>query len=313
MKVKVDVFSGFLGAGKTLLIKRLISSGAYNENIAIIENEFGEVSIDSLILRETNIKIREINSGCICCEVTGDFKKACIEVIEKYKPDRIIIEPSGVAKLTDIIKVFKDIELRDKVAIDNLITVINPEKYYSYITNFKEFYIDQIKNAKKIVISRVENIDKESLSKIENNIKSINSRSEIIKKPYINLKASDIFNESLNNEKLKIENSNFKASLKGIIKEKTSAKDIFESYAIYPKDIFSKAELKSKFNFISSSKAYGDVIRAKGIIRLKEGTCGQFDFAGDEFEVREMNNKIDSVISFIGVNLNKEELKKFFS
>ncbi|VYU40170.1 GTP-binding protein [Clostridium tertium] len=313
MKVKVDVFSGFLGAGKTLLIKRLISSGAYNENIAIIENEFGEVSIDSLILRDTNIKIREINSGCICCEVTGDFKKACIEVIEKYKPDRIIIEPSGVAKLTDIIKVFKDIELRDKVAIDNLITVINPEKYYSYITNFKEFYIDQIKNAKKIVISRVENIDKESLSKIENNIKSINSRSEIIKKPYINLKASDIFNESLNNEKLKIENSNFKASLKGIIKEKTSAKDIFESYAIYPKDIFSKAELKSKFNFISSSKAYGDVIRAKGIIRLKEGTCGQFDFAGDEFEVREMNNKIDSVISFIGVNLNKEELKKFFS
>ncbi|MBS5937403.1 GTP-binding protein [Clostridium sp.] len=312
MKVKIDIFSGFLGAGKTLLIKKLISTGAYKENIAIIENEFGEVSIDSLILRDTNIKIREINSGCICCEVTGDFKEACIEVIEKYKPDRIIIEPSGVAKLTDIIKVFKEVDLRDKVVIENLITVINPEKYDSYITNFKDFYIDQIKNAKKIVISRVEKVDNLKIDKIIKSIRSINSKSEIIKKPYNELNSNEILN-SLNYEKLKIENSSFKASLKGIAREKSTAKDIFESYAIYPKNIFSKAELNAKFNFIASSKAYGDIIRAKGVINLREGTYGQFDYAGEEFELREMKNKIESVISFIGVNLNKEELKKFFS
>ncbi|TGY43826.1 GTP-binding protein [Clostridium sartagoforme] len=312
MKVKIDIFSGFLGAGKTLLIKKLISTGAYKENIAIIENEFGEVSIDSLILRDTNIKIREINSGCICCEVTGDFKEACIEVIEKYKPDRIIIEPSGVAKLTDIIKVFKEVDLRDKVVIENLITVINPEKYDSYITNFKDFYIDQIKNAKKIVISRVEKVDNLKIDKIIKSIRSINSKSEIIKKPYNELNSNEILS-SLNYEKLKIENSSFKASLKGIAREKSTAKDIFESYAIYPKNIFSKAELNAKFNFIASSKAYGDIIRAKGVINLREGTYGQFDYAGEEFELREMKNKIESVISFIGVNLNKEELKKFFS
>lgn len=312
MKVKIDIFSGFLGAGKTLLIKKLISTGAYKENIAIIENEFGEVSIDSLILRDTNIKIREINSGCICCEVTGDFKEACIEVIEKYKPDRIIIEPSGVAKLTDIIKVFKKVDLRDKVVIENLITVINPEKYDSYINNFKDFYIDQIKNAKKIVISRVEKVDNLKIDKIEKSIRSINSKSEIIKKPYNELNSNEILS-SLNYEKLKIENSSFKASLKGIARERSTAKDIFDSYAIYPKNIFSKAELNAKFKFIASSKAYGDIIRAKGVINLREGTYGQFDYAGEEFELREMKNKIESVISFIGVNLNKEELKKFFS
>ena len=312
MKVKIDIFSGFLGAGKTLLIKKLISTGAYKENIAIIENEFGEVSIDSLILRDTNIKIREINSGCICCEVTGDFKEACIEVIDKYKPDRIIIEPSGVAKLTDIIKVFKESDLRDKVVIENLITVINPEKYDSYITNFKDFYIDQIKKAKKIVISRVEKVDNLKIDKIEKSIRSINSKSEIIKKPYNELNNNEILS-SLNYQKLKIENSSFKASLKGIARERSTAKDIFESYAIYPKNIFSKAELNAKFKFIASSKAYGDIIRAKGVINLREGTYGQFDYAGEEFELREMKNKIESVISFIGVNLNKEELKKFFS
>lgn len=312
MRVKIDIFSGFLGAGKTLLIKKLISTGAYKENIAIIENEFGEVSIDSLILRDTNIKIREINSGCICCEVTGDFKEACIEVIEKYKPDRIIIEPSGVAKLTDIIKVFKEVDLRDKVVIENLITVINPEKYDSYITNFKDFYIDQIKNAKKIVISRVEKVDNLKIDKIVKSIRSINSKSEIIKKPYNELNSNEILN-SLNYEKLKIENSSFKASLKGIVKERSTAKDVFESYAIYPKNIFSKAELNAKFRFIASSKAYGDIIRAKGVINLREGNYGQFDYAGEVFELREMKNNIESVISFIGVNLNKEELKKFFS
>lgn len=312
MKVKIDIFSGFLGAGKTLLIKKLISTGAYKENIAIIENEFGEVSIDSLILRDTNIKIREINSGCICCEVTGDFKEACIEVIDKYKPDRIIIEPSGVAKLTDIIKVFKESDLRDKVVIENLITVINPEKYDSYINNFKDFYIDQIKNAKKIVISRVEKVDNLKIDKIEKSIRSINSKSEIIKKPYNELNSNEILS-SLNYEKLKIENSSFKASLKGIARERSTAKDIFDSYAIYPKNIFSKAELNAKFKFIASSKAYGDIIRAKGVINLREGIYGQFDYAGEEFELREMKSKIESVISFIGVNLNKEELKKFFS
>ena len=154
MKVKVDIYSGFLGAGKTFLMKKLINEGIYENNIAIIENEFGEVSIDGEILRESNIEVKEINSGCICCEVTGDFKEGIFEVINKYNPSRILIEPSGVAKLTDILKVFKDEEISEKVKLENVITVIDPEKFDSYIENFKSFYEDQIRNTKKIVLSR---------------------------------------------------------------------------------------------------------------------------------------------------------------
>ena len=161
MKIKIDIYSGFLGAGKTFLMKKLITEGAYEKNIAIIENEFGEVSIDAAILRQSSIEVKEINSGCICCQVTGDFKEAVLEVIEKYNPDRIIVEPSGVAKLTDIIKVFREGKLKEKSEVDNIITVIDPEKLDMYINNFKDFYEDQILNTKKIVLSRVQKLDYE--------------------------------------------------------------------------------------------------------------------------------------------------------
>ena len=178
--IKVDIFSGFLGAGKTYLIKKLIENNIYNESVAIIENEFGEVSIDALVLKDTNIKIKEINSGCICCEVTGDFKEAVLEVINNYHVERIIIEPSGVAKLSDILKVFKEKELKNAVKVDNVITVIDPNKFDLYINNFKDFYKDQIVNAKNIVISRSEKAKEELLLDVKGKIRKINSSIKII-------------------------------------------------------------------------------------------------------------------------------------
>lgn len=310
MKTKIDIFSGFLGAGKTFLIKKLINEGAYNENIAIIENEFGEVSIDALILRDSNIKVKEINSGCICCEVTGDFKEAILEVINKYNPSRIIIEPSGVAKLTDIIKIFKESKLRDKVEIDNIITVIDPEKFDMYFKNFKDFYEDQILNTKKIVLSRTQNIKSNDLDNIITKIKRVNKRAEIISYDWQKIKGIDILDKIEFNSLNINEYKGIKPRLKII--ETSKAKDVFESFAIYPSCNYSKLELISKFKFISSSRSFGDVIRAKGVIRLKDDTFGQFDFVKDEFEIRKINNSISSVISFIGVNLNKKEIEKLF-
>ncbi|MDV4149663.1 GTP-binding protein [Clostridium sp. AL.422] len=310
MKIKIDIFSGFLGAGKTFLIKKLINEGAYNENIAIIENEFGEVSIDALILRDSNIKVKEINSGCICCEVTGDFKEAILEVINKYNPSRLIVEPSGVAKLTDIIKIFKEPKLKEKIQIDNIITVIDPEKFDTYFKNFKDFYEDQILNTKKIVISRAQNLEKENLDNILMKIKKINKKAVIISEDWRKIKGINIlYNEESNNININ-EYSGIKAKLRTI--ESTKAKDVFESFAIYPNDKFSKLELLSKFKFISTTSSFGDVIRAKGVVKLKDNSFGQFDFVKDEFEIRKINNSRSSVISFIGVNLNKKEIEKLF-
>ncbi|MBM6839191.1 GTP-binding protein, partial [Clostridium saudiense] len=147
MKVKVDIFSGFLGAGKTRLIKKLINDKYYREKIAIVENEFGEVSIDGAILRETNTVITEINSGCICCQVSGNFKKAILNIINNYEVDRLIIEPTGVAKLSELKRVFEEKDLNKVAEIDKLITVVDGERFYIYLNNFRKFFVDQIKAA----------------------------------------------------------------------------------------------------------------------------------------------------------------------
>lgn len=309
MKVKIDIFSGFLGAGKTFLIKKLIKDGAYEDNIAIIENEFGEVSIDALILKESNIEIKEINSGCICCEVTGDFKNAILEVIEKYKPSRVIIEPSGVAKLSDILKVFKEEKLKDKVYVDNVITVIDPQKFDLYINNFKDFYEDQIIYSKKIILSRTQKIKKENLDEIILKINKISKKSIILTECWNFMDNSEILG-SISPKNIN-ENKTMKPKLRVI--EKNNAKDTFETFAIYPEKEISKAELVSKFKFISSSNVFGEVLRAKGIVKLTDGSLGQFDFVKDEFEIRKINNSEGTVISFIGVRLNKKEIEDLFN
>lgn len=145
MKVKVDIFSGFLGAGKTMLIKKLINEKLSSDKIVIIENEFGQVGIDGSILKRTNIKVKEINAGCICCSIFGDFKKAILEIILEYKPSRLIIEPSGVAKLSEILNVFKEPDIKEQVAVNMVMAVVDVLKYEVYIANFNEFYSDQIK------------------------------------------------------------------------------------------------------------------------------------------------------------------------
>lgn len=309
MKIKVDIYSGFLGAGKTMLMKKLIKDNVYEGNVAIIENEFGEVSIDGAILRESDIEVTEINAGCICCQVTGDFKKAILEVIEKYNPERILIEPSGVAKLTEVINIFKSNEIEEKVEIDNIITVIDSERFDRYLFNFKEFYSNQIANTKKIVLSRTQNVKDEDVEKVVKTISKINPKALIVKDNWDNINGKEILTLSRDSSVSIKGNRALKGRLR---KESVKEENNFESFAVYLNRKTSKEELFSKFKFISSCSSYGEVLRAKGIVKLMDGSHGQFDFVKDEFVIRSIKAESSSVISFIGVNLNKDELGKIF-
>ena len=178
---KVDIFSGFLGAGKTTLIKKLIADGYNGCKLVLIENEFGQIGIDGGFLKESGINITEMNSGCICCSLVGDFGTALQDVIEQFAPDRILIEPSGVGKLSDVVAAVKRVEGTE---ICGTVTVIDASKCRIYLKNFKEFYENQIKYAGTIILSRTGNISQEKLDQAVALIREINDHSQIITTPW---------------------------------------------------------------------------------------------------------------------------------
>ena len=178
---KIDIISGFLGAGKTTLIKKLIKEALGGEKVVLIENEFGEIGIDGGFLKEAGIEITEMNSGCICCTLVGDFGAALRDVITKYSPDRIIIEPSGVGKLSDVIKAVADVKKDfDDVELNSFITVADAGKTTMYMKNFGEFFNDQIENANTIVLSRTSKTPESKLEKAVAAIKEHNDKAVII-------------------------------------------------------------------------------------------------------------------------------------
>ena len=159
---KIDIISGFLGAGKTTLIKKLLREGFQNEKLVLIENEFGEIGIDGGFLKEAGVQITEMNSGCICCSLVGDFSKALSEVLELYHPDRVIIEPSGVGKLSDVMNAVKDV-LNDTIVLNSYTAVVDVKKCKMYMKNFGEFFNNQIENAKAIILSRTQEVSQDKL------------------------------------------------------------------------------------------------------------------------------------------------------
>lgn len=316
MKAIVDIFSGFLGSGKTMLIKKLLNENAYGKNTVIIENEFGEVSIDGAILKECNLKIKEINAGCICCQVSGDFGDSVLEVIRKYEPENIIIEPSGVAKLSEILKILEQIKFIDKIEIRNVFTLIDVNNYNIYLENFKEFYLDQIKNANKIVISRTQFVDRKIVDEVNLSLQRLNRNAIIFSDYWDNLKKEDFMKNLKINEKVKKLNLSNKSNIKEFRKEfkrNHNANDLFESYPIHIDKFISAKELEHKFKFISADNKYGKIIRAKGIIKDKSGLYYQFDYVPNEFKIREIKWSSKKVISIIGSELNKKELVNLFS
>lgn len=179
--VKVDIISGFLGAGKTTLIKNLFKSSMKNEKVVLIENEFGEIGVDGTFLKESGVEIKEINSGCICCSLVGDFSSSMKEVVDKFNPDRIIIEPSGVGRLSDIIKAVEKVD--EDLKINIVATVVDGGKCKMYHKNFGEFYNDQIAQAKTVIVSKTENLSETKINDALAIIRELNPDVTVITTP----------------------------------------------------------------------------------------------------------------------------------
>ena len=201
---KIDIISGFLGSGKTTLIKKLVKELFAGQNIVIIENEFGQIGIDGGFLKESGVNVTEMNSGCICCSLVGDFKTALLEVIDKYKPERIIIEPSGVGKLSDVITAVENANI-DNAILNSYSTVVDATKCKMYHKNFGEFFNNQISSAKAVILSHTANIDEHKLHDCLHIINELNDNAFVVTTDWDKLSAKQLLDAMENKNTLKEE------------------------------------------------------------------------------------------------------------
>ena len=331
IKIKVDIISGFLGSGKTTLIKKLLEEKLYSEKLVIIENEFGEIGIDGALLKKPGIDIKEINSGCICCSLVGDFAKAIKEVIVNYKPDRILVEPSGVGKLSDVVAACDIPELKEQLIINMLVTVVDVLKYKIYIANFGEFFENQIKHAKTIILSRTQKADSKQLESIVNSIRRCNSRANIVTTPWENLKAEQIIavaeqegipliEKQLTMPKVVLK-INYHASNRhhkdcGCSSGKEhnhKADEVFDVWGVETPKLYDEAGLKLLVEQLGNAKTYGMVLRGKGILQVSQDKWMQFDYVPGEVQIRKTSADYTGRLCVIGRSLNKTELARLFS
>lgn len=326
--VKVDVISGFLGAGKTTLIKKLFSARMGKERIALIENEFGEIGIDGSFLKESGVKIKEINSGCICCSLVGNFEKSLKEMIDVYKPDRIIIEPSGVGKLSDIVAAITNTGLDLKINV--LCTVVDGGKCKMYLKNFGEFYIDQVSEANVIVVSKSDKLSEEKTAAAVELLKQYNDKATFITTPL----------ELLDGETL-LKNLEGNASLMDELIEELNRKhaehhrhhhhgeecddpecechhhghhadEVFASWGTETPVSYTKAELNGILQALCGS-SYGMILRAKGIVKGADfDGWYHFDLVAGEYEIREGAADVTGKLCVIGSGIDKEAIEKLF-
>ncbi len=202
---KVDIISGFLGAGKTTLIKKLLKEAFAEEQVVLIENEFGEIGIDGGFLKEAGIEIREMNSGCICCSLVGDFGTSLKEVLATYHPDRIVIEPSGVGKLSDVIKAVKDLHIENEIILNSASTVVDALKCKVYMKNFGEFFDNQVEHAGTIILSRTQLQTEEKMAEVMELLRAKNEKAHIITTPWEDLDGGQILAAMENAVNLELE------------------------------------------------------------------------------------------------------------
>ncbi|MGI6776941.1 MAG: CobW family GTP-binding protein [Acetivibrionales bacterium] len=328
MKAKIDIISGFLGSGKTTLIKKLISEKLHKERLVLIENEFGEVGIDGTILKESNLEIKEINSGCICCTLTGDFEKAIEEVVSTFCPERIIIEPSGVGKLSDVVRACKSPGLKDKVVINILITVVDLSRFHLYISNFSEFYKNQIEYAKTIILSRTKSTPADKSGMAIKAIRQLNGAANIISTPWDEISAERIISvaeqrhNSLENELIDTHKDITGCHIchEGHHEHhehhehphKHSADEVFDVIGVETHVVYTKAGIEKALASLENQDSYGMVLRAKGIIQVEDGRWIQFDYVPGEYKTNSVAADYTGRLAVIGRRLNKENIGKLF-
>lgn len=317
MSAKIDIISGFLGAGKTTLMKKLLASKSPSEKTVIIENEFGSVGIDGRLLKETGISVREINSGCICCTLAGDFSTALKDVIRKYEPDRVMIEPSGVGKLSEIRNSCRHVLLRQDCEPGLCITVVDATKYAIYEKNFAEFFLDQIQNAKTVIMSRTQTAPAEKLEKAVRGIRNHNPDANIITTPWDRLSAEKIISVAEKKSTKLIEESPDQAVCDDDChghghhdhEHRHDEEEAFEAWSLETPKVFQDGKINEALRKISQ---YGTVLRAKGIVPLQSGKWIQFDYVPGEHSQTETDPDYTGRLCVIGRNLDRTGLASLF-
>ena len=332
---KIDIVSGFLGAGKTTLIKKLLAEAYKGEKLVLIENELGEINIDGGFLKESGIQISEMSAGCICCSLVGDFNKALKDVEAQFHPDRILIEPSGVGKLSDVIvaveNTVKDVP---EMKLNSFVTVADATKVKVYMKNFGEFYNNQIEAAGTIILSRTQKMTQEKLEAAVSMLREKNADAAIITTPWDELDGKAILSA--------IE----KVSLADELLEKMRAEheadehehhhhhhdgeecddpncschhhdheheehEVFTSWGKETPKVYTQADIDRILTALDSGD-YGAILRAKGIVNGTDGAWIEFDYVPEEHEIRAGHPDYTGRLCVIGSNLKEEKLAELF-
>ena len=348
---KIDIISGFLGAGKTTLIQKLLKEALNDEKVVLIENEFGEIGIDGGFLKDAGIEVTEMNSGCICCSLVGDFGTALKDVITQYAPDRIIIEPSGVGKLSDVIKAVQGVaEDTDGIVLNSFVTVADAKKCKMYMKNFGEFYNNQVEYAGSIILSRTGDLSEEKLNTCVSLLREHNGKAAIITTPWDQLSGEQILKVMEDGNDL----------VKEMMEEEDicpvcgghhehdhdhghdhhhehhhdhdhehdhecgcghdhdhehhhhHADEVFTSWGKETPKKYNKENLESILKKLSEDEAYGIILRSKGILQTEDGSWIQFDLVPGEYEIREGSADYTGRICVIGSKLDEEKLGQLF-
>ena len=338
---KIDIFSGFLGAGKTTLIKKLIAEAYTGEQIVLIENEFGEIGIDGGFLQEAGINITEMNSGCICCSLVGDFGKALRQVLETYHPDRILIEPSGVGKLSDVIRAVQDLGIQE-VVLNGFTTVVDAAKAKMYMKNFGEFFNNQVEHASAIILSRTAGMEQKKLDACVALLREKNPTATIVTTPWDELNGKQLLAAMERRDTLA-------AALEELAEEQEHehhhhheddcdcgchghehhhhhgdgcdcgchdhehhhADEVFTSWGRETAHPYEKSELSAALQALDTGD-YGQVLRAKGIVAGTDGRWLHFDYVPGEVEVRNGPAGVTGRLCVIGAELKEEALASLF-
>ena len=314
MATEIFVISGFLGAGKTTFIQKLLKEAFEGEKVVLIENDFGEINVDAALLKSGSVEVKEINAGCICCSLSGDFVKALRDLLRRFHPDKIIIEPSGVGKLSDIVKACADPRVHPLAEVKAKITVVDVKRCKMYLDNFGEFFEDQIQNADIVLLSRTED-DPDKASDAEKLIRGLNPHTAIVAKPWSRIAAADILYPDH-------EHGNHCGHTHGCSCGHHhghddqcgcglghAAEDVFDTVTIRTKRIFSAEDLRTRIADMERS-AKGTILRAKGIVRGPSGYMNLQYLPGD-IQITKCAASGD-MLCIIGRNLNQQELCTLF-
>ena len=339
-KTKIDIISGFLGAGKTTLIKKLLKDAFKDEQVVLIENEFGEIGIDGGFLKEAGIQIREMNSGCICCSLVGDFGASLKEVISKYHPDRILIEPSGVGKLSDVIKAVQGVEKETGLVLNSYTTVVDAKKCKMYMRNFGEFFNNQVEYAGAIIMSRTDIVDEAKAQAAMELLREINPKAAIITTPIEELEGAKILEVmehpvSLEQEMMEEEvcpecghvhehghhhhdheehehhHHDHECGC-GHDHHHHHADEVFTSWGRETIKKYTRENLEKILETLSETEEYGVILRAKGMLPAEGGTWIYFDMVPEETEIREGAPEYTGRLCVIGSKLKEDKLAELF-